>query len=93
MLGTCGVKNLVAFLVIGFLKQNVCSDSCILELAVIVNRCCGNVDIYSSDCAVLVLYGINRLDTVQNVLNRIVACTLSYAVRHSARFCGGAFLP
>ena len=64
MLGTCRVKNLVAFLVVSFLKQNVRSYSCLFQLAVIVNRCCGNVDIYTSDCAVLVLYRINRLDAV-----------------------------
>ena len=72
VLGTCRVELFVAFLVVGFLKQNVRSDSCLFQLAVIVNRCCGNVDIHSSDCAVLVLYRINRLYALQNVLNRVI---------------------
>ena len=41
---------------IGFLEQNICADACFFELAVIFNRCCGNIYIYTSYSTVFMLY-------------------------------------
>ena len=72
MLGTCGVELQIALLVVGFLKQNICTDTRILELAVIFNSGCGYINVDATNCAVLVIYAVNCLDALENILNRVV---------------------
>ena len=74
---TCRMKLLIAFLVICLLEKNICTDSSLLELAVIFYCCCGNVDIYTADCSVFVLNAVDCLDTLKNILDRIVYRILS----------------
>ena len=66
------VENLIAFLVVSFLEKDISTDSGIVKLAVVFNSCSGNVDIYTSDSAVLMLDRVDSLDTFQNVLDRVI---------------------
>ncbi len=72
VLRTGRVKGLIALFVIGLLEQNVGSDSGFLELSVILHSRGCNVDIDSADRSVLVLDGVDRIDTLENVLDRVV---------------------
>ena len=80
------MKFLVGVLVIGFLKENVCSDAGIRKLFVILDRCGGNVYVHAADRSVFVLYGIDGLDTLKNVFYGIVFRVL-------AGFYGKALVP
>ena len=64
MLWSGWMQFLVSFLIISLLEQNVGSDSCILQLAVILNGCCRDVDIHTTDCTVLVLDAVDRIDAL-----------------------------
>ena len=64
MLWSGWMKFFIALLVIGLLEQNVGSDSCILQLAVILNGCCRNIDINAADRAVFMLDTINGIDAL-----------------------------
>ena len=72
VLGSCRVQALIALLVIGFLKQYICADSRLFQLSVVFYRRSGNVYVYSADSAVLVLDGVNSLDTFEYVFKRVV---------------------
>ena len=72
MLWSCRVKLFIALLVICLLEEDICSDACLLEFAVVFNGSCGNVDIYTTDSAVLVLDRVNSVDTFKDILDRIV---------------------
>lgn len=72
VLGTCGVELQIALLMVGFLKQNICTNTRVLELSVIFNSGCGYINVDATNCAVLVIYAVNILDSLENVLNRVV---------------------
>ena len=62
----------IAFFMIGFLEQNVGTDSRFLQLAVIFHRGCGDIHIDAADRAVFVLYGIDRFNAIKNIFDRII---------------------
>ena len=66
------VQVLIAFLMIGFLEEDIGTDACFLQLAVIFYGSSRNVYVYAADSAVFMLNGINSLNAVQNIFNRIV---------------------
>ena len=66
------VQVLIAFLMIGFLEEDIGTDACFLQLAVIFYGSSRNVYVYAADSAVFMLNRIDSLDAFQNVLNRIV---------------------
>ena len=72
VLRTCRVQLEVALLVVGLLKQNVSADAGVLQLAVVLDcgRC--NVDVNTSNRTVFMLDGVNGVDALENVLNRVV---------------------
>ena len=72
MLGSGGMKLKIALLVICFLEQNVGANAGLLELAVVFYRGSGNIDIYSADISVFVMNGIDGVDALQDVFDRIV---------------------
>ena len=72
VLWTCWVEFFVAFLVICFLKQNVCSYSCIFQFFVIFNCCGGNIHIHSAYFSVFMVYGIYSFNALQNIFNRVI---------------------
>ena len=72
VLRTCRMQLEVALLVVGLLKQNVSADAGVLQLAVVLDcgRC--NVDVNTSNRTVFMLDGVNGVDALENVLNRVV---------------------
>ncbi len=73
----CRVQNFIIFLMICFLKQDICAYACLFELSVIFNGCCGNININTANCSVFMLYGIDCIYTIKNVLYRVVNRILS----------------
>ena len=72
VLRSCGVQDLVRFLVVCLLEEDVCSDSCLVELSVVLNCSSSDINVYTSDCAVLVLDRIDRLDALQDIFDRVI---------------------
>lgn len=72
VLRTGGVKLFIAFLVIGFLKEDIRSDAGFLQHVVFFFRGGGDVDIHPPDCSVFVVNVINGVDAFQNVRDRVV---------------------
>ena len=72
VLGACGMEMFVALLVVGLLEEDIGADPGLLELPVILHRRRRDIDIDSSDVAVLVMDAVDRFDTVQNVVDRVV---------------------
>ena len=72
MLGTGGVQLFVALLVVGLLEEDVGANAGFLELAVVLHRRRGDVDVDAADVAVLVVDAVNCVDALQNVLDRVV---------------------
>ena len=72
MLRSTRMQVLIAFLMIGFLEEDIGTDACFLQLAVIFYGSSRNVYVYAADSAVFMLNGINSLNAVQNIFNRIV---------------------
>ena len=66
------MQVLIAFLMIGFLEEDIGTDACFLQFAVIFYGSSRNVYVYAADSAVFMLNRIDSLDAVQNLLNRIV---------------------
>ena len=77
MLWSCRMKLLIALLVICLLEEYVGSDSCLLELSVILHCSGSDIYIYTADSSVFVLDAVDCVDTLENVLNRIVYRVLS----------------
>ena len=71
MLGPRGVKLEVALLVVGLLEEDVGPDSRVLEHAVLLHRSGGDVHVHAANGTVLVLDRVDRLDALEDVLDRI----------------------
>ena len=72
VLRTCRMQLEVALLVVGLLEQNVSANAGVLQLAVILDRGRRNVDVDTSNRTVFVLDGVNGVDALENVLDRVV---------------------
>ena len=72
MLRSRRVKLEITLFIVGLLEENISADTRFLELSVILNRCCGDIYIYTADISVLVMNRINRLNTFENIFNRII---------------------
>ena len=72
------VKTLVAFLVVGFLEQDVRANLGFLQHAVFLHRGCRDVHVHATDGAVFMLHGIDGAHRLQDVFDgvvlRIFAC-------------------
>ena len=62
----------IAFFMIRFLKQNVGSDSCILQFTVVLHRGGCNIHIDTTDSPIFMFDAVNGFDTFQNIFNRII---------------------
>ena len=71
------MKFLISGLVVGFLEKDIGSDACILKLPVIFHGGCRNIDIDTADGTIFLLFAVNGVDTLQDVLNGIVHRILS----------------
>ena len=71
------MKCLIALLVVSLLEQNIGSDTCLLELSVILNRSCCDVDINTANVSVFVMYPVDSVNAFENVLDGIVHGILS----------------
>ena len=69
--GAGGVEELVIFLVIGLLKEDIGADSCIPQSGIVFYRCSCNIHVYPADCPVPVFDAIDGIDGFKNVLNRV----------------------
>ena len=67
--------------VVGLLEKDVGSDSCFFQLSVIFYAGSGDVDVYSPDLSVVMLYGIYGLYALKQVLERAVYRVLSQLQR------------
>ena len=56
---------------VGFLKEDVRSDSGFFEQTVVVHGSGGNIYVYPSDGAVFMFDAVNRFDTLQIVVHRV----------------------
>ena len=77
VLGACGMKLLVGFLMVCLLEKYVCADAGFFQLSVILHGGGGDIHVNSSDGAVLVLYGVDGVDALQDVFYGIVDRVLS----------------
>ena len=71
---------------VGLLKQDVGSDFGFFQQAVVANRSCSDVDIYTADGAVFVFNTVNGVDGVQIIFHGVVN-------RIFAGFQGESFVP
>ena len=71
MLRSIWMKLLIRFLIVGLLEEDVRSNSCLVQLPVVLH--CGRryIYIYTPYCTVLVLDAVYRVYTLQDVLDRI----------------------
>ena len=76
----------VSLLVIGFLKQDIGSDSRFFEFAVVLDRGRRNIHIDAADRTVFMFDSVDRPDAFQNVFDRVVHRIL-------ARFKSQALMP
>ena len=83
VLGSCRMKDLIRLFVICFLEEDVCSDSCFVKLSVVLYCSSCDVNVYTSDRAVLMLDRVDRLDALQDVFDRIVYRVLTCFDRKS----------
>ena len=67
----------IAFLVIGFLEQDICTNACFMKLSVVLHSSSSNIYINTADSTVLMLNIINSVDGFQHIFNRIVYRVLS----------------
>ena len=72
VLRSARMQVLIAFLMIGFLEEDISTNACFLQFTVIFYGSSRNVYVYAADSAVFMLNRIDSLDAFQNVLNRIV---------------------
>ena len=71
------MKLKVAFFVVGFLEKYVSAYTCILKLSVVFNSSSRNINVYSSNSTVFVVYAINSFYALQNILDRIILRVLT----------------
>ena len=62
----------ILLLVIGFLEQDVCSNSSVMQFPVIFHCSCSDIHIDPANCSVFVLNVINGVNGFQNVFNGVV---------------------
>ena len=67
-----GVQAFIFLLVIRFLKEDIRPDFGIMQAAVVFNRCGCNVHVYTADNAGFVTDAVNGVNTLQNVVQRIM---------------------
>ena len=73
----------VTLLVIRLLEQDIGADACLLELAVVLNCGCGNIDIDAADRSVFVFDTVNCFDALKDILDRVVDRILTRLDRQS----------
>ncbi len=67
-----GMQLEIPFPVVGLLEKDIGSDSGFLKLPVILNRRGGDIHVHAADVAVFVMHAVDCLDTLENILNRVV---------------------
>ena len=75
--GTGGMQGFVIFLMIGFLKENVSTDACLLQKTVILHRSSGNIHIHPTDSPVFMVYAVNGTDRFQYIFDGVTARVLT----------------
>ena len=85
MLRACGMQALIAFLVVGFLKEDIRSDAGFFEQAVIIDCRSRNINIDTADRAVFMFDAVDRLDTFSTY--SIGSLTGSSPVSSARRLC------
>ena len=68
----CGMELFIAFFMISFLEQDVCTDASFFQHPIFFYCGCCNVHIHSADGTIFMLNGINGLNTFQNIFNGVI---------------------
>ena len=66
------MKLFVSLFVIGLLEQDIGADLVLGKLSVILDRCCGDIYIYTTNSTVFVLNAVNGIDAFKNVIDGVV---------------------
>ena len=66
------MELLIGILVISLLEQDVGADASLVEFAVVFHRGGGDVDVDTADGAILVFDRVDRMDGVEDILDRVV---------------------
>ena len=66
------MKFFVVLFMISFLKQNISSNSCIVQTTVIFDCCCSYIYIYTPDSSIFMLNAVNGLYRFQDIFYRIM---------------------
>ena len=66
------MEHLIRCLVVCLLEEDVCTDSCLVELSVVLNSGSSDVNVNTSDSAVLVLDRIDGLDALKDIFDRVI---------------------
>ena len=77
MLRSGWVELFIAFLMIGFLEQDIGTDTGFLKLTIIFHGGCRNVYIDTADISIFMMDTVNGFNALQNVLNGVVNGILS----------------
>ena len=67
-----GMEKLVIFFVVGLLEKDIGADAGFLQLPVVFHSRRRNVDVDPADRPVFVLDAVDGLDTLEDILNRVV---------------------
>ena len=60
-------------LVVSFLKEDVGTDARLVEHTILLDSGCGDVDIDTTNSPILMMYRVDRLDRLKDILYRVVA--------------------
>ena len=77
MLRSGWVELFIAFLMIGFLEQDIGTNTGFLKLTIIFHSGCRNVYIDTADISIFMMDTVNGFNTLQNILNGVVNGILS----------------
>ena len=72
MLGACGMQLFIALLMVGLLKEYICTDPGIFKPFIVLYRGCSDIDIYTADGSIFMLDAVDRINTFKDILDGIV---------------------
>ena len=77
MLRSGRVKLFIAFLMVGFLEQDIGTDTGFFKLSIIFHGGCRNVHIDTANVSIFMMDTVNGFNTLQNILNGVMNRILS----------------
>ena len=77
------MKLEVAVFVVCFLEEDIGTDTCLFQFSVVLNCCRSDIYVNSSDITILMVNAVDRLDALEDILDRIVLRILTCLDRQS----------